>query len=262
MTQLNFNYYFSTSCKIKIENATSVKSLSNPGGFLPTGYTVDNTSVKDSRNYTIDESYLFTAIVYNPFGKTPVVESVYKTKLSDPVGTDTQKIVSSNVIHPMSNDGHYTIAQFVAIDKAVYNANYNSTRFNGNNYIVTDGTYLYYTNTLINEQTLKISVLDLIKITNIEATGMIALKTVFSTCKLYACFIKQVETKLIEKATACQAKAENISNVLVLYCTISAIKYRVQLCEYELAQKYVEWIAYCGNYCNNIISNTLDCNCG
>lgn len=262
MTKLSFKYYFSTSCKIKVENTTGIKSLSNPDGFLSSDYQIDHASTTDSNNFSLAEIYLFTAIIYNPFGKDPIVEQVYKVKYSSLEGSDLAKL-SYKPIHSLSNDGYYTVVQFIALDKLAYNTNYNSLRFNGNKYIVFDGDLsLYYTNTLINEASLKYSVLDLLKVTDTSITNMIAWKSVFSTCKLYACYIKMVETSVIEGATSCHKKSSDVASILILYSTLSAIKYRVQLCEYSIAQRYVEWVSQCGNYCDNIISNSRDCNCG
>lgn len=260
MTKLLTTYQFGSNCYITLSNTTGFNPES-PDGFLKNSVVIDLNSTDHSKSFKLSEVYFFNAVIYNPYGKDQTIENVINGEVESPIKVteDVNFPKDVNKTYSLNIDGYYIIGQLIALDKSYYDANKTSTRFTGNKYIVYDSvnkTLQYANNGVYTTLTL----IELFDDKLVDVDFMRSYHKVVSTTKLYNCYMSQMEQYINSILSNCN-KGFDYNNILVLYMTFEAIKYRINLCEYNYAQKYIEWINSCTNICNtNTNVSTCGCN--
>ena len=262
MTKLSTSYIFESVNNLVLSNTTGF-SPDKADGFLNDSVSIDFSLSTYSKSFKLSEVYFITVLIGNPYGKDKVILNLVNGALESPIQTvDADFPNSVKKTYEITDDGYYILGQFIAINKTLYDANKNTVRFTNNKYIVYDsannllqvaynGTYTTLT---------AIEMLD-DKLTDIDF--MRSYHKIVKTDVIYNCYMTQMESYIKSILSNCD-KSFEYKNILILYMTLQAIKYRTCLCEYEYAQKNIEWVNSCVSICSNntnSVSNSTNCNC-
>ena len=261
MTKLSVTCTFGTSCNLSVANTTGF-TPDNVNGFLPSSTTINWGSNLQANSFKLSEVSIFTAVIYNGYGIDATLENTTNGEIESPILiTDDTKFPSSVAkTYSLDIDGYYTIGQFIALDKTYYEANFSTARFLNTYYIVYDSVnkllYVAY-----NGNYTQLTVVELFDDHLTQIANMRAYHKVVSTCKMYNCYMDQMENfiPMILNKCATDKYKDQYNNVLVIYATLKAIEYRVYLCDYNIAQYYVEWLNSCANICSTNSTSTKTC---
>lgn len=261
MTKLSILYTFGNSCDIAIKNDTGFLPTKEDG-FLQESATINWTSTDQAKIYKLSEVYIFTAIIYNAYGKTPTVENTTDGEIEPPVKIIDEVDYPSKLdkTYVFNIDGHYTISQLAAFDKTYYETNKATVRFAGTAYIVYDPVTKVLQHALNGVYT-TLTIIELLDDHLTSISNMRSYHNLISSCKLYNCYMNKMEDYIPSIINTCSKikSGSDYNNVLLLHSVLKAIEYRVYLCDYTSAQKYVEWVNNCAGICSNINDNSCGC---
>lgn len=254
--KLTYNICDIGGCKIRITDYTQ-----DTDEYIPEGVIDEDELEAAYANNKFKYSYTYTVniIQYTSLKESSIIKSFITS----------HDVFLDEVYYETPKDGFYTIHHFVlpsvewlheelekeesvltTTDLAIY---------------VTDGSNIYqYVN---NELILKD--LELIIEINSEGTTLSKeTKTMFQICKLYNCYINLCKKLLNLPLEKCAPTDYNSQELIFkrdfVWMTINIIKYHVQYDQLNEAQRILEMINYCNNFCNDILKtkpNNVGCGC-
>lgn len=255
-----------SNCGLLISNKTGFKSLDNPYGFL----TPDVDIPSGSRDYFINDVYLFTIIVKNDYNGITKTNMVFPgntgrivTYVPDTSFDDLMNEAEINQSVYLAEDGYYSIFQ-LGIPKESIKSTERATA--PVVYYVKPDLKVY---TMVGIVETEVNLYDLI-ISNPTwiNTNIVMVQTdIISQCYLEGCFNYVLEQFALEYSKASCNKNDITMEGLresrdLLFAIITTVQYYIELGLYYDAAKLIYDASFC-SLCQNYILNTatLNCNC-
>lgn len=260
MTKLSTTATLNSDKILSVVNKTGF-TPTNVDGFLPSTTVIDAVGTTHSKSFKLSEVLLFNILLYNPYNKVQEISNLVGTDLEPyvTISLDTDFTTKSSKTYTITKDGYYIAAQVIALDKVYYDANKSLNRFIDVDYLVYDITLkkFYHAKNGIYTELTAIEILDP-DITSIDY--MRSMNNIFSYIDLRQCYIDRTDTYISNLLSTCTTPTW-FNEYYIVYTTLEAIKYQIEFCSFETAQKYLEWISSCSNICTSNYSITKTCNC-
>ena len=259
MTKLSISATLNSNSEINVSNTTGFTPTS-AGGFLPSTTVINWDNTSQSNSFLLSEVYFFNLLIYNPYNDLPVVKNLVDGNLESPIAiTDDSNFPTAlNKLYTITQDGYYTVAQLIALDKSYYDTNKARSRFVDKNYIVYDSILKKFYHAKNGVYT-ELTAIELLYEDLVSIDYMISSVKKFSFINLRGCYVTKTDDYIKYTLDSCSTPSW-YNDYFMLYTTLEVIKYQIELCNYDLAQKYLEWINDCSNICTNSTTSTT-CNC-
>lgn len=268
MSKITINTTIDSDCVITVTNTTQ-NNVSN--SFLPESAVIDYNSATDKYNFKASELRFFNFVIYNSFsGTRTVMNTGTNGVLEAPMTiTGANNVSQLTKTYDLSTDGYYTILQVATMDYDTFSASKSTTRFNGGVYILSketitgSGIYTFYIYGVSGTDAKEIVLNDLFDDSLAAIEYSIGRSNLVATCKLESCLIDKTEAFMqCEVSGQMNQKNSEYLDFIVLMMTLEAIKYRVEKCQFTIAQKYIEQLNNCGTLCSQVVSKLNSCGCG
>lgn len=233
---------------------------------------------QDSEEYlpedVLDEEELQSAYVNNRFkySYTCTINIIQYTSLEK---SEIKKVIITphdvfldETYYQTEQDGFYTIHHFVLPNVFWLEEELSKEHNFLDNDIavfVTDGKFIYQ---YVKDKLIKKDPEVLIMVNPEDTTISKEVKTVFQICKLYNCYINLCKKLLNLPLKRCANEYDDSSDLIFkrdfIWMTINVIKYYTQYDQLYEAQRILEMVNYCNNFCQDDYKNpskTSKCGC-
>lgn len=244
-----FNLNLTSNCSLQIQDLTQEYDE-----YLPED---SNLYVTPGRFKYID-TYTVDVIKYVGLQKTDIVSTI----ITSHVATDGTPLFCDETYHCLTKDGHYIIDHII-----IPSINCVQSNVNPQNYdfiYATDGVNFFK---LVENSFEECSILELTEInSDLKTTISKASQETFSLCLLNNKFLelsKQQFENLI--GSRCKTKSDLTSDLDLIWVSLNAIKYNVELGMLNQAQSLIEDIYSCSGIpqlINNSNNSNNGCGCG
>lgn len=258
MTKLKFELTLGDSCDLTIADTTGFVSSANPEGFV-----LEATSVTPYDSYKISQGYFLNVLQYNKYGVDPIVVStkeVFENINSEDVDPDYAENFPAQT-YKLVQDGVFSISRIFLISEEFYNAEKETSRFDGKTIYYTDGTKVFKINpdTEVVENS---SVKDFLKDVD-PSIGLISTLKIISTCLTNKCYFNIINELIASGFDVCQGtfSAELIKQRDFIFMVLEAVRYLKDQGSILEVQKILETVDTCGGICKKV-STSNDCGCG
>lgn len=228
-------------------------------------YTKEDSDTYESGKYKYSESKTINVIIKSKTNKDTIIQEIiheHNQKVSDPLNSSKYEYELEQINFQVKNDGYYKI-QHIVLPKKEYYQHYIKLNKYDNFYVIDNDNSLYkYDGNNFIECDINDIINDNYIFSNIEK----CIIEIFYVGFLHFCYINYCKKLFNNLIKNCKCIQKNYEDIIYyrdfLLMTLNIIEYYISFKQYIEAQRILELVNNCCEFCKNLKDYESDRGCG